>query len=344
MTTATVRGREQADKPLPWRRLLGVAGGVVLGAVLLFAAWSKALDPHAFAEAIRAEGLDFLLPAPAVAMIALALEVGLGLALVLGLRRLWVLVPVTLLVAFFTALTGRTYWRASHGLLTEGASCGCFGNLVERTPAEAFWQDLFLLLPPLVLAWLGRDRSGPRGASATVRRFPPVRTSLVAVAVVGTLVFAWKAPELPLDDLATRLHPGARVSAVCAGSGAQKVCLDSIVPGLDEGEHWVVLMDLESPSVEGLVDRLNAYSLAGSGPPLAVVAAAVPENLNTFYFQWGPAFPIHAAPAALVRPLYRRLPRSFLVEDGTVTRTFDGLPPTVVSPSPDGSERSGGAG
>ena len=33
-------------------------------------------------------------------------------------------------------------------------SCGCFGDLITRTPAEAFWQDLVLLLPPLLSPYL----------------------------------------------------------------------------------------------------------------------------------------------------------------------------------------------
>jgi len=39
-------------------RRLGVAGGLVLGAVMLFAAYAKAIDPAAFAEQIVAEGLS----------------------------------------------------------------------------------------------------------------------------------------------------------------------------------------------------------------------------------------------------------------------------------------------
>ena len=83
-----------------------------------------------------------------------AVEVGLGVALLLDLRRRSVLVPATLLVALFVFLTARTYWRATHGGLSaaDAASCGCFGNLVERTPAEAFWQDLLMLVPALALA------------------------------------------------------------------------------------------------------------------------------------------------------------------------------------------------
>src|SRR5215207_4967500 len=167
---------------------LGTAGGIFLGAVLLVAVWAKVLDPAAFAEQIRVEGLDILLSAQAVALIALILEAGLGLALVLGIRKLWVLVPAALLVAFFVFLAGRAWWMSAHGL-REAESCGCFGNLVQRTPAQAFWQDLLLLVPPLLLSFVGRERSSG---------FPRLRTALVAAATVAVAVFAWKAPELPL--------------------------------------------------------------------------------------------------------------------------------------------------
>jgi hypothetical protein len=56
-----------------------------------------------------------------------------------------------------------------------------------------------------------------------------------------------------------------------------------------------------------------------------------------FFWKWGPTFKIVEAPAELLRPLYRRLPRSFAVQDGRVTATFPGLPPlpkTAGAPQP----------
>lgn len=350
-------------------RGLGFLGGFVLGAVLLVAAYAKLLDPLAFVEQIRLEGLDALLSAEYVAFLALGLEAGLGLALVLGLRRLWVLVPATLLVAFFLYLTGRTYWLESQGLLEEGSSCGCFGNLVQRTPEEALWQDLVLLGLPLLLAWLGR------APALTV--FPPVRTTLVGLTTVAAVVFATQAPDLPLDDLATRLKPGVEVGDLCTGRDDNRVCMTLVIPELAEGRHVVVMADLgedtaaqpdaseqrpsaEEPDRSEELDRteepaaaephtvaeavpdFNDYALQGTGPRLWVVGELTPERQNELYWQWGPAFELRAAPASLLRPLYRRLPRSFLVEDGQVVETFGGLPPLAelaVEP-PDGDSGS----
>lgn len=302
---------------------MGTAGAVVLGAVLLVAAAAKALDPSAFAEQIRREGLDLLLPAGVLTLVALALEAGLGTALVLGVRRLWVLVPSALLVAFFLVLTGRDWWLTARGL-RDPAACGCFGNLIERTPAEAFRMDLLLLALPLALAFVGRS------AARRGRRFPPARTAVAAIAAVAVAVFAWRAPALPLDDLATRLRPGKAVAELCTGDGGGRVCLATVAPELASGRHLVVLADLDDPAFTAAVDRLNGYARDardGLAPPLWVVHGGTPEGQRVFYWTWGPIFEVREAPAALLRPLYRSLPRSFLIEDGEVRATWSGLPP-----------------
>lgn len=302
-----------------WRRALGTAAGIVLGLVLLVAAWGKALDPLAFAREIEAQGLAGSAAAPAVALAALGLEVALGLALVLGLRRLWVLVPAAALVAFFLFLTGRAYWLDLHGALPADAGCGCFGNLLQRTPAEAFWQDLALLLPALLAAFVGRERGG--------RTFPPLRTAAVVLLTLAAVGFAWKAPELPLDDLATRLKPGVELASLCAGAEEVRTCLGSVAPELARGEHLVVLADLDDPRFQQAVPALNAMAGRQGSPALMVLTEDNAEALKDFYWTFAPAFEMREAPAVLLKPLYRRLPRSFAVRDGRVTQTFRGLPP-----------------
>jgi uncharacterized membrane protein YphA (DoxX/SURF4 family) len=310
---------------------VGSAAGVVLGVVFLIAVWGKMLDPTSFADQIRLEKLDFLFSAEAVVLIALALEAGLGLALFLGVRRLWVLVPTALLVAFFLFLTGRSWYLAAHGLRSETAGCGCFGNLVQRTPAEAFWEDLMLLVPPLALAFLGRDRRG--------LRFPPLRTAAVGLAAVAVAVFAWRAPDLPLDNLATRLRPGVRVDEICAG-GESPVCLSNVAADLLRGEHLVVIADVADPALGAAVGPLNAYASQPGGPRVWMLSSATPEQLFTFRWTRGPVFTVVETPPELLRPLYRRLPRAFRVKDGRVTETYAGLPPLDQMAAGSLSERS----
>lgn len=308
-----------------WRRqrLVGTCAAIFLGLVLLLAAWGKMLNPVAFVEQIRVEGLDFFGQAVSIAFLALALEIAIGMALVLGIRRLWVLVPAALLVAFFLFLTARTYWLFSQGLLAETDSCGCFGNLFVRTPAQAFWQDLWLLGLPMVLAFVGRPRPGGP--------FPVVRTTLVGLVTVAGLAFSWKAPELPLDDLATRLKPGVEVSQLCAGSeGSEtRICLDALLTELETGRHRVVISSLDEPVFLEGIERLNELVYDGSDVGVWVLSGAPPEVVAAFGWTWAPTFEVREVPEALLRPLYRRLPRSFVIEDGRVTQTFDGLPPAA---------------
>ncbi len=169
----------------------------MLGLVLLVAAGAKAVEPGAFAEQIRLEQLDFLFSVRTVTLIALALEVGLGTVLILGLRRLWVLFPTTLLVSFFLFLTGRNYWLVLNGLRDEDAACDCFGSLIERTPGEAFWQDLFLLLVPLSLAYIGRQVSH--------RGFPWRRLLAAGFLVIGVTVYAGGNSDLRFVEMAAEI-------------------------------------------------------------------------------------------------------------------------------------------
>ena len=310
-----------AGRLRPW---IGYLGAAFLGAVLLLGAVTKVLDPRAFVELIRTEGLDFLLPAGVVAFVALALEVGLGTSLILGVRRLGVLVPAALLVVFFLFLTGRTYYRFSMGIVDDLAGCGCFGNFVERTPAESFWQDLGLMVPALVLAFLWRRGEG----------FPQLRVLAVTITTAALLLLAWKSPDLPLDNIATRLRPGVTVSGLCATSAETRLCLSSVAPDLEEGLHWVVIADLGAEDFEDQVPKLN--QIADAGASLWVLSAGTIEEHRAFFWQWGPSFEIVEAPQTLLKPLYRKLPRSFEVVDGDIVATFDGIPDHWI-PSPQGS-------
>ena len=185
---------------------------------------------------------------------------------------------------------------------------------------------------PLAIAFVGRSPAGAGGAAGG-RGFPTLRTAVATAAAAGAAVFAWQAPTLPLDNLATRLRPGREVAELCAGgagSGSQRVCLTTIVPELAHGRHLVVMADLQDPAFTADIDRLNDYARDardGKAPPLWVLSGGTAEEQRRFFWTWGPAFEIREAPPALLKPLYRRLPRSFLVEDGEVHATYSGLPP-----------------
>ena len=296
-----------------WKKTLNVLAGWLLGATLLLAGVLKTLDPIAFADQVKSEGLVWILPAMAIAVLAIGIEVGLGAALILGLRQRWLLVVTSALVAFFLFLTGRSYWKWTRGEL-EDTACGCFGSLVERTPAEAFWQDLLLLLPTIAILWVFH-RSVPRG------RWPALAAIVSGVAMVITLF----SPSLPLDNLATGLRPGKQLSELCAGGDApgDRACLDLVVPELAVGDHWVVLAELEDPLLLGAVSSLNDKYI--SGHSVWLFTPDEQDAIQQFTWTVGPSFPVREVPASLLRRFYRTLPRSFHMIDGQVVSTHRGV-------------------
>lgn len=302
-----------------WARILGTLGGMFLGGVLVVALWGKTLDPQSFIDLVAHEELDFLLPAAWVASIGLALEAILGFALLFNLRHLRVLVPSAALVAFFVFLVSRTYYRHVTGEHVDTGSCGCFGNIVDRSPEEAFWWDLILLVPGITLAFLGRP--------ADPMPYQRVRWGVTWALTILVLFFAWLAPNLPIDDIATRLHPGAVAAELCAGRDEDKVCLNDVIFEIDEGKHVVVIADITDEAFLSQLDRFNAYALDGVGPSLWVLTSAGDDAISVFTMTHQPTFTIVPTPVGVVRPLYRRLPRSFVAQDGTVTRTIEGWPP-----------------
>ena len=302
-----------------WRAGLAWAGAVVLGLVLLVAAWGKMLDPVSFAAEIERLGLDFLFPASLIAWVVIVAEVVLGLALLIGLRTRLVLVSAGALVLVFLVLTGSAYWQFLRGVEPSEASCGCFGNLVSRTPSEAFWQDIFLLLPPYLLLWLRPVVDGGKRL---------LRWSLVTVAALAAGGLAAFAPNLPLDDLATRLSPGRQVSELCAAgkdAGGGPICLQLLVPELTQGRHLVVIDELTGADLQGAIDLLNGQ-VSTNDAGVWLLTAAEEEERTMFFWEWGPLFEVREVPQGLLRPLYRTLPRSFAVEEGRVVKTWAGLP------------------
>lgn len=304
----------------------GRVGAFLLGAIFLLGAATKVIDPIAFSEHISREGLDFLLPSGVVVFVGLALEIGLGVALMLNIRRTGVLVASSLLVLFFLYLTGRNYYDFAHGLTSGHEGCGCFGNLIDRNPEEAFWQDLLMLVPTAILSWLGR----PRPEDLT----PIWKIATTGILTAAGLVFTWIAPELPLDDLATRLKPGVDLGTLCVGEGQDRACFTEAVPQLLDDpefpdERYIAV--IADPLDESLHDPLNAYAnlaFEQEVTPLLVLTSLTLEEIEDLQAsELAPSFEMMPVPRVLLRPMYRSLPRSFLVKDGKVVETVSGLPP-----------------
>jgi hypothetical protein len=273
----------------------------LLGAVLLLAAYAKAIDPQGFAVHLRE-----MLPVPAAAayvcgLVVVAFEAGLGTALLGGSRHRRVLLLASATFLVFVGIVGWQLVRPG-----EAAACGCFGQLLERTPWQALYEDVgFVVLSGL--AWLGRT-----ARPAVLRKGPSVFGAGAGVAL------ALCAPWLTLDDHATALAPGVTVAATH---------LDEIVPELRTGRHLVLLLDRADPATRARIMHLNErLKLPGGPTPVWGVADDDRELAIAFLWSAGPAFEVRSAPPRMLRRLYRALPRSALIDGGQVVATWSGFP------------------
>lgn len=122
-----------------------------------------------------------------------------------------------------------------------------------------------------------------------------------------------------MDDWATQLKPGVRVAALR---------LDEIVPELQRGRSLVLLLDRADEKTRAEVARVNK-ELALKAGQTAVFGLAEENERLALEFTWtaSPAFDVRSAPFMLLKPLYRTLPRAFLVEDGKVIKVWNSIPP-----------------
>ncbi len=284
--------------------LVGTAAGVLLGIAFAVSSWAKAVDPHGFADEIARQGLlPGVLALPA-GIAVIVVEAGLAAALIAGLRHRAVLAVATMLMVFFLGLAA---WQL---VLPpeEAASCGCFGNLVQQSPLQHVIVNA-LLLALALLAWLGRGASRPaRG-----------RWLLVAVVTGGALIFALAAPHLPIDG-----WPG--VTLLREGVPLESLPVADAIPEAFEGAWLVLLIDRADEATRAAVPSINELVFAGSDVGIVALAEENPELESEFLWTVGPAFPVHGVPWNMLKPLYRTLPRTFLVRDGEVVRVWNRLP------------------
>ena len=299
MTDTTTRGAARARGG--W---IGLAAGVLLGLVLLYSSWGKALDPRGVGEIYARKGLLPAGLATLVVVVAVGVEAAIGLALLVNYRRPSLLVLATALMLAFFGLTVYEYIHPAK----DASSCGCFGNLVVQTPRQAVVRDgVFLLLA--LLAWAGRGAARRVGLLWIL----PVTGFVLAAGL------AVAAPRLPVDDLATQLKPGAKVA---------KLRIDELLPELQRGKSFVLLLDRGDEHTRKEIARVNEHLALKPGVRLNVLGLAEENDALASEFTWtaAPAFEVRSGPFGTLKPLYRTLPRCFAVQDGTVVKVWNTIP------------------
>jgi len=152
------------------------------GCLFLFSGWVKAVDPMGtayklenyfteFESTFEGSWFSFIAPLfPLLSEYGIWLSVGtvvfeilLGIMLILGLFPKFTSWAFTLLILFFTGLTGFTYltgyvpdginffefskWGEYNKTNMKVTDCGCFGDFLILEPKVSFLKDIFLLIP-----------------------------------------------------------------------------------------------------------------------------------------------------------------------------------------------------
>lgn len=285
------------------RRIAGHAARVVLGGIFLVAGILKGLDPAEFVHQVAEYGLIGVRAAALFAPALIVMEIVLGLALIAGVRPGAAAIGSVLLLAFFIAV--ETYG------MTQGKteSCGCFGAYVERTPGQVIGEDLAFAGLAVLAAWGLRGWPGLSRARSR------------AIVVTGTILaglYVLFSPRLPIDDYVTRLRVGRSMA---------DLDLANRVPDLVRGRHLVALFDVTDPRAADLAAGLGTIVATPGAPAVTGLTPSPDPAIDAFRWTAVPSFEVVRIDRDVIKRLYRRLPRFFVVDEGRVVAVYDGAPP-----------------
>ncbi|MFN6202530.1 MAG: MauE/DoxX family redox-associated membrane protein [Acidobacteriota bacterium] len=299
-----------------WRFLTARLIETIIGLVFLIAGGLKAWEPLDF---VRQIGDYQILTAPLliklVAWVMIVVEIALGTALIIGYRRRWAVPFAAILLCAFLGLLGWAWFTGST------ADCGCFGSWVKRTPAEAFAEDLAMLMVT-GLAW-GLHR-------LETDSLAPWRAATVALSIfigLSVTVYASNSPRQS-DDPLQRLNASANQPRVLGGLVVQDLSLR-----VDEGRRVVALIDTGCEHCQASVPELNRLhrELQSRQIPLVVLCSNSSAEVVNFREKFKAEFPMGRISYNDFRQLFERgqPPRLLLVAEGGLLKIFDGVvPPT----------------
>lgn len=288
------------------RRAIGHLGRLLLGLVFLAAGLLKAIDPAEFARQIGGYGMVGTGTAGFASPILIALEVTLGVLLVAGAwPRAATLAGVVLLLLFIGVET--------YGIrVGKTESCGCFGAYVQRTPAQVIVEDLVFIGFGLLALWGLKGWEGMRAGRAL---------KTVAVAATLALVLAIASPALPIDSWVTALRVGRRVADLPVAAQLSDVGEERVL---------VAVFDVADPAAAGIAGTLNDLVPRPGMPRVLALTPADDEARAAFQWTALPAFEVRHVDRPVLKRLYRRLPRYFLLEGGRVRAVYDDAAPETT--------------
>jgi hypothetical protein len=274
---------------------------LIVAAVFLIAAGLKAIDVPAFAEQIGAHGIFPSLSLFGAWFFIIA-EFVLAAALIVNAWPRCTAVAMLVLLAGFI---GVTIYAMVAGL--EG-NCGCFGNLVQRTPQQVILEDALMALAMVFVLLVNS------GTTVKTRLW---KIPVLGVAAAAAVALALLAPHLPLEEYSTELRVGRQFSSWP---------VEGLTRDLHAGTHLVFLFSSESKTIEADVAMMNAVAQSDGIPSTIGLLTEGATKVTEVMFQYGTAFPVGSLEPRFARKLYRTLPRTFVLRNGEVRKVWSGIP------------------
>jgi thiol-disulfide isomerase/thioredoxin len=289
----TVSGvRRTASWPIALAYLLALFPA----AVLILAAFFKAGDPALFADQITAHRVTPAAWSHWLAYVLIGAELGLAVALI---AFVWPRVVFGLTIFLMVFFIGVTAWAWLHG---NAEGCGCFGRLVDRSPGAVILEDAIIVATSLLGMLLTRR--------ARTRPWQWIVFAALALPALGLTAFG---RSLPLDGIVVGVRPGTSLA---------NMALDGPAPPLEEGRVLLALVGSDCPACDGGVPNLKEIAARNDAPVVVAVHAGAAGAAQVWRLRHLPNFRVAWASEKVLRQYYRRLPVTFLLENGVVRRVW----------------------
>lgn len=297
-----------------WKGFVARVAEFLLGAILIYAAYTKSIDIPAFGKQIAAFGIITSFKVTLVlAWVFVALEYLLGAALITGFKRR-VFLPATM--GLFLIFSVALVWAWITG---SAEDCGCFGAAVKRTPLEALLEDL-ILMAGLAAAYLLDRREN---TTLLMQRY--IALMLLTLAGMGFAVYENSRLEKSADA-GIRLQ--IKSKALFQGLKVEDLEIGDITKGV----FLVALIDTGCDHCQAAVPELNGLSGGKDGlPRMFALCPNTTQEVEKFKLDFKPQFPIgRISEKDFLRILENGdTPRVFVIKDGSVKKVWDGSVPSI---------------
>ena len=305
---------------LPLSRLFTWVIRLLVGGLFIYSGFIKANDYTGFAykleEYFTVFGTEFFVPlAFPLAWFISVFEIALGVALIVGYRFQLVLWLTTLMMIFFTFLTGYSHVT---GAVTD---CGCFGDALKIEPWESFTKDVILTFM-LIPLWLVKK---------SIRPVPNDRVAggltLATFLLFGIFAYYCRTHLPMIDYRAYKIGVDMRECTTQIGPDGLPPCKDWDFSFLEEPSFelfqgntlMMVQYDLAHTPDKAMEESAQlAQDLASSSVQIVALTASGSSVIKEKKSQFELTYPFALMDQTVLKTIIRSNPGYVLVKDGII--------------------------